>query len=578
MPNLLFICKLTYGNLPCLIAAFSVLFFASAFICPNSAQAQTDPGTGVDVLDRDSRQAPPEPLSRPRIAIGQPEGAESAFDTSAQFRLASIEVEGSAVFSSQELTAPYAEQIGRQISLGDLKRMADEMSAKYREAGYILSRVIIPAQELDPQGANVKLAAAEGFLGAISWQGDPKLIEKVSAYFSASRTKLLAMRPLQYAALERAVNLLSDVPGLTVSTTFAKSAVPGASDLVINVRHKIMEGYLSSGNTGTQSAGPWLISAGASFAGIPFVGGRTSLSYSQAWDWREYYSLSIAHRHLWASGFSLSASYSFSESQKPGTDFAKLFDHATKSDTYTLGAGYQLIRGRDLNLSLGAIYTHRDSRAELLGAPYTEDKLRSLAFDINFDFSDEMGGVTQVIPSVTLGLDSFGATDRDPRSSSPLAPASYSRVNLYIARQQSLPLDFSLAASGEIQLAGTVLPSYEQFSLGGQLFGRGYDPGILEGDNGAAGSLELRRPWRLSELTVMPYVFIDGGTVWTKGRTDGVDPHAELSSAGLGLRLSSQSEALPISGFSLNVFVAKPLKAVDNNSSARWAGLLSFNF
>jgi hemolysin activation/secretion protein len=569
-----FRCKFIY-----LILFLSLMILNGSIIFPlDSANAQTDSGTGVDVLDRDTRQLPPEPLSRPRLAVGQPEGDGAASDAGAKFLLSSVEVEGSMVFSSQELTARYADQIGRQISVGDLMRIADEMSARYRDAGYILSRVAIPAQELDPEGADVRLVAIEGFLGAIIWQGDQKLVEKVSAYFSASQTKLLSLRPLRYAELERAVNLLSDVAGLTVSTTFAKSEVPGASDLVISVERRIAEGFLSFGNTGTESAGPWLMSANISFSTIPFVGGRTSISYSRAVDWREYYSLSLSHRHQWENGFSLFATYAFSESRRPGTEFAKLFDHATRSDTFSLGVGYALIRGRDLNLSLGAVYTHRDSSADLLGAPFTRDKIRSLAFDINFDFSDELGGVTQIIPSVTFGLNSFGATDHDPLSSSPLAPANFSRVNLHVSRQQNLPLDFSLVATGEIQLAGTVLPSYEQFSLGGQIFGRGYDSGTLEGDNGAAGSLEMRRIWRFGDQMLMPYAFIDGGTVWTKGRIDGVDPHAELSSAGLGLRFSSKSKVLAISGFSFNVFVAKPLKTINYNSSARWVGLLSFNF
>jgi hemolysin activation/secretion protein len=368
------------------------------------------------------------------------------------------------------------------------------------------------------------------------------------------------------------------VAGLTVSSTFAKSATLNASDIVINVQRRILEGYLTVGNNGTESAGPWLISAGASIATFPLIGDQTTVGYSQAWDWREYYSLSVSHRHQWVNGFSLSAAYNFSESKKPGTVFAKLFDHATKSDTFSLKVGYPLIRTRNRNLSLGLVYTQRDSRAELLGSPFTEDKIRSLAFDANFDFSDELGGVTQIIPSVTVGLDALDATDRDPLSSSPMAPASYSRANLYVSRNQSLPLGLSLFASLEIQLAGTILPSYEQFSLGGQLFGKGYESGALEGDNGFGGSLELRIPLSLSELTIMPYAFVDGGTVWTKGRIAGVDPHSELSSAGLGLRLYGQPEGLPVSSFSLNVFCAKPLKTVDRQSSARWVALLSFNY
>jgi hemolysin activation/secretion protein len=314
-----------------------------------------------------------------------------------------------------------------------------------------------------------------------------------------------------------------------------------------------------------------MYNAGFSLNSWPFIGGKTFASYNQGSDVKEYYNVAFGQNFQWSNGLSGSASFAYSESQKPDTEFARLFDHTTKSRTFSFGLNYQILRSRSQNLSLGLTYNHRDSEADLLGEPFTRDRLRSVTFDANFDFADVFGGVTQILPSLTQGLKAMRATDQDPDSSSPLARADYFKANLYVTRNQQLPWGISLFLAGEFQTAGTVLPSYEQFSLGGQQFGRGYESGAIESDNGVAGSLELRwTTYFLEKVTFQPYLFVDGGTVWTKGNIDGVDRHDQLSSAGLGFRIWGKLESGPVSGFNLNFFVGKPLITVDQNSSARY--------
>ena len=544
---------------------------------PGDALAQSAQGSGVDVLDRERRQAPSAPLSRPRPSISRDAADKPVYDPGARFILASVTVEGATAYSSEELTAPYNHLLGELVSFVDIDQMAEEMGQRYRKDGYVLSRVVITPQSVDPDGAEVALVAIEGFLSDIVFQGDEVLAKEAAAYFSASATKLLALRPLRFPALERALTLLQDAPGITVSSVFESSEVPSASVLVINVERSNLSGSLSVNNTGTESSGPLLISGNLTLSGFPGIGFQTSLGYTQAWKYEEYYSFSLAQSYNFSGGLSLSASYAFSESQRPGTDFAKLFDHATESHTLNVAASYPIIRGRDKNLSLGLSYTHRDSQAEILGDPFTRDRLRALAFSANFDFSDEIGGVTQATLTLTTGLKAFGATHLDAGSSSPLAPANYKKANLYLFREQRLPLGLSLTLAGEIQLAGSILPSYEQFSLGGQLFGRGFESGTLDSDNGIGGYLELRRPIRAREsLTVTPFAFIDGGAVWTKGSIPGDDPHAELSSAGFGLIFAWRPQA--IKSLSLRTFVGKPVKAVAGQRSPRYIATMSMAF
>ena len=77
----------------------------------------------------------------------------------------------------------------------------------------------------------------------------------------------------------------------------------------------------------------------------------------------------------------------------------------------------------------------------------------------------------------------------------------------------------------------------QQFYLGGPAFGRGYFSGDLSGDDGIAGSLELRFDQRVNTdffKGYQLYGFVDRGTAWFR---NGTEEWFSLTSAGGGVRL-----------------------------------------
>ena len=127
---------------------------------------------------------------------------------------------------------------------------------------------------------------------------------------------------------------------------------------------------------------------------------------------------------------------------------------------------------------------------------------------------------------------------------------------------QRLPWGFSLMASGEIQLADSILSSYNRFSYGGGRFGRGYGPVELEGDNGLAGALEARRTWHPGgRIALEPFAFVDYGRVWPSGGgAAGLSGSEERASAGFGLRLRGNVGPESLPDFSLSAWLGKPLE------------------
>jgi len=130
--------------------------------------------------------------------------------------------------------------------------------------------------------------------------------------------------------------------------------------------------------------------------------------------------------------------------------------------------------------------------------------------------------------------------------------------------------------SGAGQWASGPLFTSQQFYLGGLAFGRGYGSAEISGDNGIAGSFELRfdqklnyRYWSGYQL----YSFVDAGAAWNAGYN--MNEGLSLTSVGGGVRMFLFDD------WQADIGVAVPLsyRAPDNSSrSARLLFSLSSAF
>lgn len=554
------------------------IFLSAALILtpPYSSMA----ANSLDILDRQRDQKRPTPLSQPKIQITE-DGIPANLGGEAQFTLHSLQIVGSTAFSEEELLAPYQALFGSRISFAHLYAITAELTKKYRDAGYLLSRVIIPEQEVEQSGAAIRLLVVEGFIETIEYTGDARILERFKSYFAPVEKRLVGRKPLRHSDFERYMLLMQDVAGITISSRFQKGTLPGSAKLILDVQGNLIEGNLGWGNTGTEASGPGIASAGLSVNTLPAIGAQTTLSYAQANNYREYWSVQIAERYQMWNGLTFNASYAYSDSPKMDTDFARLFDYTTQSKTFNAGASYPLIRSRDLNLSLGINYEHRNSRADVFDERFTRDRLRTLSVNANMDFSDSLGGVTQIIPTLYHGLKIFDASDESFDASNSLAPAEFWKFGIYASRDQYLPHGFSVFTAAEAQFSDSSLSSYNRFYLGGSQFGRGYDPGVIEGDNGFAALLEPRWTYQLaSETNLQLFTFIDWGTVWTSKSVWGVPDSQDAASAGGGIRLNGQMGDDYLPDFNVSAFIAQPLKKAgdDPGDSPRFVLQVGLSF
>lgn len=524
-------------------------------------------------------QAPPQPQSlpgAPRIPeTGQVPPANAG---QIRFTLQRIELAGVSVYGADALRALWAESLGKTVSLTDIYAIAERLTARYRNDGYILSQVLVPAQTVE-QGV-VRLTAVEGRVAAVRVRltdgaVDAALVRNIEALAAP----VTAARPLTAAVLERALLLVNDLPGVSMRGVLsAAPGLPGASDLLIEATPRRLGAGLALDNRGSRALGPHRVLADAELYSALGMGARTGLRLIEAGN-RALSLATLSHdQWLGSSGGKVGLSLTGSRSRPANLAIIPL-NLETSSNSLNLAYSYPVWRGRSENLGLRASFAAHSGETRVFGVKDTADKLRSLRFGASWDRADALAGVNLVDVEYSHGLTGMGASrNGDPFLSRPQARVDYSKVNLYAARQQSLSGNWSALAALSGQYAFTRLLSSELFGFGGEQFGRGYDPSELVGDHGAALKLELRYSGSfgsaLGEATWMGYGFYDAGQVRQRDAA-GLAARTTAASAGAGVRVNV--------GRRLSVFgeLAQPLNrdvAAEADRKARFYGGIAVRY
>src|SRR6266480_475599 len=143
------------------LAMVSVSFAAVAQVVPPSDQ----PGR-----ERERFERPPVPLAQPggpAISVPGIEAPPGAAETKLVIR--QIRIVGATVYTAAQLAELYADLVGKTVTLQALYDLAQRITAKYGGDGYVLSRAIVPVQQLDPNGAVIRIQVIEGYVDKVVW-------------------------------------------------------------------------------------------------------------------------------------------------------------------------------------------------------------------------------------------------------------------------------------------------------------------------------------------------------------------------------------------------------------------------
>ena len=117
---------------------------------------------------------------------------------------------------------------GKELTLSQLDELAGRITDYYHNQGYPLARAIIPAQTIS--GGVVRMEIIEARYGKINLDNSSRVDDPLLA---ATLSPLQAGKMVEQNALDRALLLLSDVPGVAVAATLQPGDAVGTSDLLV---------------------------------------------------------------------------------------------------------------------------------------------------------------------------------------------------------------------------------------------------------------------------------------------------------------------------------------------------------
>src|SRR5664280_1495437 len=525
-----------------MLAGFGRIAAALAIaIVSTTAIAQVIPPSAQPGRERERFTQPPVPRAQPGgppVSLPStvaPPGAEKI-----KLVIRSVQVVGSTIYSAAQLEALYADLLGRETTLATVYEIARRITAKYGADGYVLSRAIVPPQQLNPKGVNVRIQVIEGWVDKVEW---PKKLSRYRDFFSDYAAKITADRPVNIKTIERYLLLASDLPGLKFSTSLRPSPTEtGASTLVVEVTEKPIDANARVDNRGTPSRGPYQFLTSATLNNILGQHEALTVSYAGVSPLKELQYVSGYYKQVLTSeGLTafVDGSYSWG---KPGTQALEALDFATRSTLIEAGAFYPVVRARERNLTLTGLAFMSDNYSDVLGSPFNVDRLRGFRGKADADIADSLQGINQFNVTFSQGIEGLGSTDNGNLLASRAAGrVDFSKLEGTIGRMQPLPARFSAYASLYGQYAFTPLLVSEQCGYGGRFFGRAFDPSELLGDScwEALGELRYDLPPTVPQIEqAQLYAFTDYGRLYTMDPAVGTAASTHGASAGAGLRLA----------------------------------------
>lgn len=518
------------------------------FLAQETHAQEADPGQ----IDRRIQQLRPAPAPKTQPSLQGPTAAplvETGSEIS--FVLTAVTIQGATAFDAAAFGSLYTEFLAREIGPAELEEIALRITGTYTDAGYFLSRAVVPPQEI--QGGVLRVRVVEGYLTEVRYRGDSAQDGLLDGY----RGIFTRERPAKLSTVERGLLLINDLPGMVVGDVqVAKLDDEGAYAIVISTAHNTVSGNANLDNRGTPEVGRlqgWTSLALNSVLGL---GEKAQVSFATVPNQMEelIYGQFDYEQPLGTGGTVLGVSLSAS-ALEPGDDLAA---EETESRSFTVRTElrYPLILARSQAMNLRASFeVHRVSE-DRFATSTIDDRLSVARVRLDYSLQDDLGGVNYAALEVSQGFGILNASNTgDINLSRPDGEANFTKFRLDIVRQQQIWGPISLRLAGQAQASLDPLLSSEEFLIGGSQFGRGYDFGEISGENGVAGSAELRFGRdRDSDIVTSyeVYGFIDGGALRNRNTARGSRSQT-LASAGGGLRLGITSGTLA------SFEIAKPL-------------------
>lgn len=530
---------------------FLVALVASFLPLAAQAAGPANPNAG-SILQQIKPVTPPAPSPTGTGLTIEREGG-GKLPPSAPFNVKTIQISGNTLFDTPTLHALVADAEGKSLTLTQLEETAARITDYYHSHGYALARAFIPAQTI--QSGIVRMEIMEARYGKIKLDNRSRVND---ALLQDTLSLLQSGQAISQKGLDRALLLLSDIPGVAVNATLKPGEAVGTSDLLVETAPvPAVSGNVMLDNYGNRYTGRARAGFTANFNNPLHHGDYFDLSGLTSGSglnfWRIAYE-SLLNGHGTRMGGSYSALH-----YVLGDTLVPLDGHGI-ARVGSLWVKHPFVRRQGVNLYGQIQYDQMQLRDRIdASAIQTDRHLKNWTASLAGDARDSLpsGAVNSWNVGWTsgrVGFDDEAAQLADAATAT--TQGSFSKWNASFARLQGLSSKDTLYLTFFGQGANANLDPSEKMIAGGPYTVRAYDMGAVSGDTGYLLTAEFRhdfgqawerRQWQVVAFVDSAHVTVNK-TAWVAGTNS-----ATLSGAGVGLNWAGPNQ------WGARAHIAKPL-------------------
>ena len=485
---------------------------------------------------------------KPGALVDAPANTAAALPSGAPFLVKSIQISGNKKIDTATLHALVEDAEGQSMTIAQLEKVIFRITEYYNSHGFPLARAIIPAQTIEGGVVNIQIIIAR--YGSVSVANQSKVNDGV-LISTLSTLKTDAM--IEQADLDRALLLLSDLPGVVVNTTLTPGAAVGTSDLKVTATAApSITANVITDNYGNSYTGRYRVGGTVNIVDPMNLKNSDNLSISALSSGMGMNYARVGYESVInGDGTRLGGSYSALRYVLGGA--AASADASGTAQVASLWIKHPLIRSRDAN-----VYAQMQFDGLVLKDKASIDQndrtLTNLTASVSGDVRDKL--LSGAVNTFSLGL-TGGNVGSASASQSAALKGNFWKVNASVARLQALGPADSVYASYTGQRASKNLDPSQKMSVGGASTVRAYDTGAVSGDSGDLFTAEYRHDFGSVLMGQLQGIgFIDRANMTINKDSLGEGNTASLTGAGLGLNWTGANQ------WSAKTYIATPIFSV----------------
>lgn len=411
---------------------------------------------------------------------------------------------GNTRLSSDQLADAVRGWTGREIGFEGLRQATQMVANVYRKNDWIV-RTFLPRQDVTDGVVTIQVVEAR-FAGARIEDPQPKRIRpaQVQAIFDAQQRR---GAPLGSKALDRALLLADDLPGITVSGALEPGENDGETGVALTVRDQpLAVGQLALDNGGSRSTGRIRATASVSVDSPLRIGDQLRVDAFKA-EGSGYYRLGYS-LPVGAEGWRVGANASYFDYRLVSREFDAL-NARGNSTAMGLDASFPVLRSRLRNVYFNAAADFRRFENKAVGVVQSDYGVNSVSMGLAGNAYDNFGGGGASSGSLTVVHGHLRQGRPDPGENAAVA-GGFKKIRYGASRQQAVTRNVTVSASANGQHSRARLDSSERFYLGGPGGVRAYNVNDGGGVRGQVANVEVQ--WRLPKAVVAT-AFYDWGRV-----------------------------------------------------------------